>query len=100
MKNFTFEELKPADGGRGTQFQKFKKRVLLNGDPSQTENFSILAQLESVLKSVELIRLLGGLRPSERGRMTRFKKFEEDTWRTVVPTLAGNFSTLAQLESV
>ena len=48
------------EGVRGTRFQKFEKAQYRTVVLSHTENFSILGQLESVQKSVELNRLLGG----------------------------------------
>ena len=47
------------EGVRGTRFQKYEKASYRTVVLPHTESFNILAQLESVYKSGELIRLLG-----------------------------------------
>ena len=56
----------PREGQR-TRLQKFEKVSSRTVVPTHTENFSILAQLESVYKSGELIRLLVGVLSPPRG---------------------------------
>ena len=54
MKNLTF------GGLRVPRFQKFENASYRTVVPPHAENFNIVAQLESVQKSEELIGLLGG----------------------------------------
>ena len=48
------------EGSKMNQFKKIKKALHRTMFSTHTENLSILAQLKSVYKSGELIRLLGG----------------------------------------
>ena len=75
MKNLTFGVQILSGGpeeGRGTRFQKFEKSSYRTVVSSHTENFSILAQLESVEKSGELNRLLGSFRTLRGGGASDF----------------------------
>ena len=56
MKNLTFGGggANSFGGSRGTQLQKIEKTSHRKVVPSHTDNFSILAQLESVQKSWEM----------------------------------------------
>ena len=104
MKIFTFggDQILSGgpEGGRETRFQKIKKASYRTVVSTHNEYFSIIALLDSVQKSWELNRLLGGFRFPKGWVGVRFKKIEKAPYRTVVPTHTENFSILTQLESV
>ena len=92
MKNFTFGVGKTFSGdpkgGRVARFQEIEKSLHITVAPSHSENFSILAELESVYKSGSFGEVLG---PSRVGGKPAFKIA---IYRTVVQTHTENFSTL------
>ena len=100
MKNLTVGGLRAPGGFRGPRFQKFEKALYRTVVPTHTQNFSILAQLQSVQKSGERFDFWGCFRAPGGFRGPRFQKIEKASYRTMVQTHTQNFSTSAQLESV
>ena len=103
-ENFDFWRGQNLSGGpeegRATGFHKIEKDSYRTVVSTQNENFSIIALLDSVQKSWELNRLLGGFRFPKGWTGVRFQKIEKSPHRTVVRTRSKNISTLTQLENV
>ena len=101
MKNFTSGEAKfflgVPRGAEWPDFKKIEKSLYRTVVSTRSRNFSILAELETILKLGSFWGVLG---PPLGDGWSNFKNLKKAPYRMLIRTYSQNFSNLAQLKSV